>query len=59
MKIRNVLYADEGKILTNGAHYGRVIYLAEGASADGYSEITEEEYEKRIAPQEDSEDAEE
>ena len=44
MKVRNVLYADEGKILTNGEIYGKVIYLAEGESADGYTEITEEEY---------------
>lgn len=44
MKIRNVLYADEGKILTNGKTYGIIIYLAEGADPTTYYEITDEEY---------------
>ena len=38
------LIADEGKILTNGEVYGRVIALGNGDSADNYREITEEEY---------------
>lgn len=41
------IYADEGKILTNGEDYGTTISLAEGISEDGYYEITKEEY-KRI-----------
>lgn len=44
MKIRNVLYADEGMVLTNGETYGKVIYLAEGADASDYHEISEAEY---------------
>lgn len=45
MKTRVILYADEGKILTNGETYGRRIYLADTASPDDYYEITREEYE--------------
>lgn len=44
MKIRNIIYADEGKVLTNGTDYGKQIFLADGASADAYHEITEDEY---------------
>ena len=48
MKQRIVLYAEDGKVLTNGAEYGTVIYLADGVSADSYYEITKEEYDKII-----------
>jgi hypothetical protein len=48
MKIRNIIYADEGKILTNGEIYGREIYLAEGMDAEAFTEITEEEYEEML-----------
>ena len=44
MKTRTVLYADEGKVLTDGTHYGKVIYLAEGVEPSAYYEITEDEY---------------
>ena len=44
MKTKVILYAEEGKILTDGGIYGRTIYLAEGRSADEFHEITEEEY---------------
>lgn len=51
MKKRLIIYADEGKILTNGETFGRIIGLAEGASADDYYEITEQEYEKTLKEQ--------
>lgn len=44
MRIRNVLYADKGKVLTDGTIYGTTIYLAEGRSADEFYEISAEEY---------------
>ena len=49
MKQRTVIYADEGKILTNGETYGRQIFLAEGELISDYHEITEERYEEIIA----------
>ena len=52
MKKRTVLYAEDGKILTNGEIYGRVIYLAEGIAPDAFYEITVAEYEAIIAEQE-------
>ena len=45
MKSRKVIYADEGKILTNGEVYGKHIFLAEGVSETDFHEITEAEYE--------------
>ncbi len=44
MTIRKVIYAEEGKILTNGEIYGKQIFLAEGVSETDFHEITEEEY---------------
>lgn len=46
MKTRKIIYADEGKILTNGEIYGRQIFLAESVSEKDFYEITEEEYKK-------------
>lgn len=43
--IDNVLYADEGMLLTDGIAYGKVVYLGEGADASEWREITENEYE--------------
>ncbi|MBQ6892639.1 MAG: hypothetical protein IJN48_00390 [Clostridia bacterium] len=45
----NILYADEGMILTDGKTFGRVIYLAEGADASVYCEITKEEFDAKTA----------
>lgn len=42
--MRRILFANEGKVLTNGEIYGKVIYLAESVSENDFYEITEEEY---------------
>ena len=42
---RQVICAEEGMVLTDGTTYGTVIYLAEGADAGSFREITKEEYE--------------
>ena len=44
MTTRMILYADEGKVLTNGEICGKEIYLAEGVSAENFREITDAEY---------------
>ena len=44
MKIRKILYADEGKVLTNGETYGKQIYLAVGEDEFAYYEISQEAY---------------
>lgn len=51
MKVRNIIYADDGMVLTNGTDYGRIIYLADGVSAEDYHEITDAEYEAILAEQ--------
>lgn len=54
MKTRKVLYADEGKMLTNGEIYGTRIYLAEGMSENDFHEISVEEYSEIMKAQEES-----
>ena len=44
MRVMTTIFADEGKILTNGEIYGTTISLEVGRSADEFHEITEEEY---------------
>ena len=45
LKIRKVLYADEGKILTNGTDiFGKIVYLAEDVDESKFYEITDAEY---------------
>lgn len=52
MITRKVLYADEGKVLTNGEIYGKQIFLADGVSEDSFHEIAEAEYELILAEKE-------
>ena len=42
-KIR-IVYADEGKILTNGSLYGKEIFLTPDDSPENYYEIDEQEF---------------
>ena len=49
--MRKTLTASDGHILTNGTSFGKIVYLAEGADASEFYEITEEEYEAIIAAQ--------
>jgi hypothetical protein len=51
MKILKIIYAEKGKILTNGEIYGRQIHLAEGVSEADFYEITEAEYEEILRKQ--------
>ena len=46
MKQRITLYADEGMILTDGEHFGKIVHLEVGADASVWQEITEKEYEE-------------
>ena len=52
MKTRKVLYADKGKVLTNGEIYGTTIYLAEGMTGYDFYEISAEEYQAIMAAEE-------
>ena len=52
MVARQVLTADEGMVLTDGKIYGKVIYLAQGADASVFHEITDAAYAKILAEQE-------
>ena len=44
MKTMVTIYADEGKVLTNGEVYGTTISLAEGETAEDFYEITKAEH---------------
>lgn len=57
MKIRKIIYADAGKILTNGEIYGKSIFLAEGVDASDFYEIGESEYEAIMSKKEKEEEA--
>lgn len=44
MKIRTILSADEGFMLTDGTNYGKVIFPAETDDVTAFREITMEAY---------------
>lgn len=43
------LTASEGHILTDGESYGKIVYLAQGDEGEKWYEITEAEYEAKMA----------
>ena len=43
------LTASEGHILTDGENFGRIVYLASGDEGEKWYEITEREYEAKMA----------
>jgi hypothetical protein len=49
------LTATEGHVLTNGDVYGKEIYLGVNDNENNWREITDAEYEKILAEQEDTE----
>lgn len=52
MTIREVITADEGKVLTNGEIYGRTIFLGSDDRVSNYREITQAEYDDILAKEE-------
>lgn len=48
----NKFEAKEGMIYTNGEAFGKTLYLGNNDSIENWYEITEEEYEKIIAGEE-------
>ncbi len=51
MEERIILYANVGKMLTDGVIYGKQIFLAKGLDASVFYEITDEEYQKILDEQ--------
>lgn len=49
MTQRITLYADEGRILTDGEHFGKVVTLSAGGDPSRWYEVSEEEYRERVA----------
>jgi hypothetical protein len=48
IEIRKLL-ASDGMVLTNGEAYGKEIYLGKFDKEENWSEITEEEYQAKLA----------
>ena len=44
MKTKLTLIADEGMILTDGEHYGKIVYLTPNDDGSAWHEITAAEY---------------
>ena len=51
MRHRITLYAEEGMMLTDGEHFGKIVHLEMGTDASAWREITEEDYEEILARQ--------
>ena len=51
MRERIILFADEGKVITDGTNFGKTAILAEGVSSDTFYEVTDEQYQKIVAEQ--------
>jgi hypothetical protein len=45
---KNILKADNGKVLTNGETFGTTIYLGKNDSVDNWHEVDETEYLKSL-----------
>lgn len=54
MKVRKMITAEEGHVLTNGEVYGKVIFLAVGQKEEEFHEITVEEYKEIMKDQEEA-----
>jgi len=52
---RVILTASDGMVYTDGVSGGKVVYLAEGKTADGWYEVSEQAY-LQMAEQADAED---
>ena len=53
---RTVLRAEDGMVFTDGVHAGRVVYLPQGGSADGWYQLPAAEFaamQERTATEED------
>ena len=51
-RMKIILIADEGKMLTDGENYGSTIDLGIGRNVNEFDEISKEEYENIIAKKE-------
>ena len=47
-KIQKWLYADEGKRITDGENYWKMVRIAEDADESSFYEVTEAEYEATL-----------
>lgn len=54
-----MIEADEGMVLTDGTNYCSSVLLRKGETSEGWSEITQEEYESIMAEQKAPEEGEE